>query len=212
MLGSAYRRSSRRIPDRRLFSGSVFISVAQLGHGNFKNIDTPCIIEALLPNGNATKPEPESSSTSAERKTPQLEEGVASSLLSYLKRTTGGSNSGSRNTGINSRGKSHESQRVVPQFFNKTVGGYTYMQDRLGRGTQMNVQQNPTIDIGGLSRNNQISSKSRPLGGSTTDVGQSNKFSKSMDFSNASKADGSAILADESNRSLLGITPRFLMQ
>lgn len=86
------------------------------------------------------------------------------------------------------------------------------MQDRLGRGTQMNVQQNPTIDIGGLSRNNQISSKSRPLGGSTTDVGQSNKFSKSMDFSNASKADGSAILADESNRSLLGITPRFLMQ
>lgn len=30
MLGSAYRRSSRRIPDRRLFSGSVFISVAQL--------------------------------------------------------------------------------------------------------------------------------------------------------------------------------------
>ncbi len=81
----------------------------QLGHGNFKNIDKPCLVEALLPNGSG-KHEPDSSSTSAERKgPPQLEEGVANSLLSYLKRTTGGASTGSRNTGMNSRGKSNDS-------------------------------------------------------------------------------------------------------
>ena len=193
----------------------------QLGHANFKNIEAPYVVESLLPHSG--KPEapgagaPDSSSTSAERKAPQLEEGVANSLLSYLKRTTGGQTTASRNIGMNSRGKSNESssQRGVPQVFNKTVGGYTYMQDRLNRGggSQVGIgPQNPTIDIGGLSRNSNIASKSRPLGGSATDIGAQNKFSKSMDFSNASKADGSQILADESNRSLLGITPRFLMQ